>query len=65
MNMNGRRVACGLDVPGTKNTYEREGKGILRAVNSPANVQTQTYVTPTQGWFHNSSWGKGAGPATT
>ncbi|MGA2621241.1 MAG: NPCBM/NEW2 domain-containing protein [Thermoguttaceae bacterium] len=61
MNMNGRRVSCGLDVPGTSNTYEREGKGILRAVNAPGNVQTQTYGTPQQGWFHNMSWGKGPG----
>jgi len=56
--MNGRRVACGVDVPGTQNTYEKEGKTILRAVNSPANVQTQTYV---KGWIMNMSWGQGVG----
>ena len=27
--MNGRAVGFGLDVPGTKNTYEREGAGVF------------------------------------
>ena len=58
-NMNGRPVGFGLDVPGTKNTYEREGKGNFRAVvNPPGNVQTETYF---KGMDLNMSWGKGLG----
>ncbi|MGA2618932.1 MAG: LamG-like jellyroll fold domain-containing protein [Thermoguttaceae bacterium] len=57
LNMNGRQVGFFMDVPETKNTFEREGKGVLRA-KLTGQAQTQTYFN---GMDLNLSWGKGPG----